>query len=153
MHKIGYQCRQGQGQLGQSYKVFAVNFTMCTAQCDADDNCMGIDYTEMEGKQDACRLFGANVARIGDPDAKDRQYCVKRDFDFRKAAPVPGDGNFVPSLQWSREVLQVPVQDFECKQVGGGGNAGTVAQATSNAVQHMVALRLFPLWGCQQRLS
>jgi len=124
MHKIGFQCRQGQGQPGQSYKVFAMNLKKCQKQCDNDDKCMGIDHTEMEGKPDACRLFGENVARIGDPDAKDRQYCVKMDFDFRKATPVPGDGSFVPDLQWSREVLKVPVEDFECKQVGGGGING-----------------------------
>merc|ERR1712232_180837 len=46
------------------------------------------------------------------------------DFDVAGAKPVPGDGVFVPTLEWSEQVLQVPVEKFECKQLGGGGAGG-----------------------------
>jgi hypothetical protein len=46
------------------------------------------------------------------------------DFDIAKAKAIPGDGTFWPTLEWSEAVLQVPVKELLCKQLGGGGASG-----------------------------
>jgi len=86
-----FECVDGEGEAYKTYKETADNsFEACGQLCLNDDNCVGFDWNEdsnsghpsleLRWVNDACRLFGSNLPRIG-KTMWGRQYCQKVGYE------------------------------------------------------------------------